>query len=171
MSEPFTCTAEKPWNKDMGIEPERTSHPGVEEVIFRDCFCCQLYRCPHCDLEWKADPMTHEPCKRLGMPLEWKDAPYGADAVMGDHENRDGVHFTIEFVPTCYRRGQFKLLIEVLDKDRTWGCFDEQDQPMRYFHSMDRLKGEADAIALVLAKDHERKVNGPLPGDKPKGNS
>ncbi len=167
MSELFTCTEEKPWTKEI-VDLQGSRHPDAEEVIYHDCFCCQLYRCPHCNLEWKADPMTAEPCKRLGMPLLWEDKPYGADAVMGGHKNRDGVRFTIEYVPTCYRRGQYKLLIEICGPLEEWGCFDDQDQPMRYFHSVERLKGEADDIALVLAKDHERKVNGPLPGDKPK---
>ena len=66
-----------------------------------------------------------------------------------------GVRFSIEWMPTCYRRGPYKLLIEVMDTNYhfAWGCFDIQDQPMRYYHSLNNLKAEAQLIADVLVND------------------
>lgn len=67
----------------------------------------------------------------------------------------DDVAFCLTHQPSCYRRGPYKLLIEVCsgENHHKWGCFDEQDQPVRYFHSEQNAKGEAEAIARVLWKD------------------
>ncbi len=92
------------------------------------------------------------------MKLEWKDTEHGPEAILGDFYKDDGVRFSIEHLPTCYRRGPWKLLVEVEDPMHTWGCFDEQDQPMRWYHSVIRATEEAQAIADVLHDDHERKV-------------
>lgn len=75
------------------------------------------------------------------------------DAILGDMS--DGVQFTLSHHPTCYRRGPWRLLIEVLpgDHHHEWGCLDYQDQPMRYYHSEVNAKQEADLIAEVLLKD------------------
>jgi hypothetical protein len=97
------------------------------------------------------------------MKLEWKDTEHGPEVILGDFHNDDGARFSIEHMPTCYRRGPWKLLIEVEDIHRTWGCFDYQDQPVRYYHSLDRLKAEAQAIADVLLVDHERKLKDRTP--------
>ena len=94
------------------------------------------------------------------MKLEWKDTQYGPEAVIGDFDGGDGVRFSVMHMPTCYRRGPWRLLVEVEDCRRAWGCFDDQDQPMRYYHSLKRLKEEAQAIADVLVADHERKDAG-----------
>lgn len=91
------------------------------------------------------------------MKLEWHDTPYGPEATLGDFAGDDGVRFSIMHLPTCYRRGPWRLLVEVEDRNRTWGCFDDQDQPMRWYHSLGRLKEEAQAIADVLVTDHDRK--------------
>lgn len=93
------------------------------------------------------------------MKLDWKDTPYGPEAELGDFAGDDGVRFSLAHYPTCYRRGPFRLLIEVSDRNRTWGCFDEQDQPMRWYFSLERAKEEAQAIADVLVADHDRKVS------------
>lgn len=90
------------------------------------------------------------------MKLEWKDTQYGPESHLGDFDGGDGVRFSVMHMPTCYRRGPWRLLIEVEDRERTWGCFDSQDEPMRWYHSFDRLKEEAQAIADVLVADHER---------------
>jgi hypothetical protein len=92
------------------------------------------------------------------VKLEWKETKYGPEAILGDFANGDGVRFSIEYMPTCYRRGPWKLLVEVEDSFRTWGCFDYQDQPTRYYHDLDRLKAEAQAISDILLVDHETKM-------------
>lgn len=76
-----------------------------------------------------------------------------SDAHLG--EPSDGVRFSINYSPTCYRRGPWKLLIEVNGGEGhfKWGCFDDQDQPVRYFHRKESLLVEADEIARVLIID------------------
>lgn len=46
----------------------------------------------------------------------------------------DGVQFHLQYMPTCYRRGPWRLLIEICsgENHHKWGCFDGQDQPMRW---------------------------------------
>lgn len=100
------------------------------------------------------------------MKLDWRNTQDGPEAILGDFHNDDGVRFSIIHMATCYRRGPWRLLIEVEDRQRTWGCFDEPDQPMRYYHSLDRLKEEAQAIADVLVGDHEQKSR--ARGEEPK---
>jgi len=92
------------------------------------------------------------------MKLVWKDTKWGPEASLGNFAEGDGVRFSIMHMPTNYRRGPWRLLVEVEDLKDAWGCFDDQDQPMRYFHSLERLKEEAQAIADVLVADHERKA-------------
>ena len=63
-----------------------------------------------------------------------------------------GVTFTLECLPTCYRRGPWRLMVTVdhgPDHHR-WGCFDDADQPMRYYHKLESAIAEADAIAHEL---------------------
>jgi hypothetical protein len=92
------------------------------------------------------------------MNLDWKDTQFGPEAILGDFGAGDGVRFSVMHMATCYRRGPWRLLIEIEDQHRTWGCFDDQDEPTRYYHSLDRLKAEAQAIADVLVADHSRKI-------------
>lgn len=89
--------------------------------------------------------------------LKWSGAAYGPEATLGDFSQHDGVRFSVMFLATCYRRGQWRLLIEIASHDHAWGCFDEQDQPVRYYHSLVCLKAEAQAIADVLVNDHQCK--------------
>lgn len=93
----------------------------------------------------------------MSVKLEWTNEVFGPEAILGKFEEDDGVRFSLMHMPTCYRRGPWRLLIEVSDRYVTWGCFDDQDQPMRFFHSPDRAKEEAQAIADVLVADRERK--------------
>jgi len=95
------------------------------------------------------------------MKLEWKQFPGYQDAVLGNFDDCDGVRFNLIHMPTCYRRGPWRLIIEIEDRNRVWGCFDEQDQPMRWYHSEEVAKGEAQAIADVLISDHEQKTREP----------
>jgi len=93
------------------------------------------------------------------VKLNWVESPIlGLDAILGDFDGGDGVRFSLVHYPTCYRRGPWKLLIEVEDRNHTWGCFDDQDQPMRWYHSKQRALEEAQAIADVLVADHARKA-------------
>lgn len=79
------------------------------------------------------------------------------EAILGDFTGGDGVRFSIQHQPTCYRRGPWRLLVEVatLHHER-WGCFDEQDQPMRYYHQESCARSEAQAIATVLWRDRSK---------------
>ncbi len=70
-------------------------------------------------------------------------------------------------MPTCYRRGPHKILIEVFGgpHHNKWGCFDDADQPVRYYHKSYIAKAEAETIAQVLMKD--RLEHGPItPADE-----
>jgi hypothetical protein len=74
-----------------------------------------------------------------------------------DHEAllgtpRDGVRFSLSVYPTCFRRGPYRLLIDVLPgpNHHKWGCFDAADQPLRWYHRLENVRSEAQAIALVL---------------------
>lgn len=97
------------------------------------------------------------------MILDWK--PFRMEgarlsttffvAALGDPINGDGVTFTLDHRPTCYRRGPWTLLIEVANGPGhyLWGCFDDADQPERYYHLEDSARAEAQAIADVLWND------------------
>jgi len=95
--------------------------------------------------------------------LEWtKDEEYPGiqkyNAELGDCEAGDGARFEVVFQGTCYRRGPWKLLIEIAGgkHHHDWGCFgcfDEADQPMRYYHVEESWRAEAAAIAHVLVMD------------------
>lgn len=91
--------------------------------------------------------------------LAWKRYEQGLgasdEAVLLNPDGSPGVRFSLEHYPTCYRRGPWKLLIEVLDGPHhlAWGCFDAQDQPMRWFHSRNNALAEAEIIATVLTMD------------------
>ena len=84
-------------------------------------------------------------------------------------EQGDGVTFYLTYHPTCYRRGPWRLLVEVHGGPghHKWGCFDEQDQPkrsrrliLRNYHNKECLIQESDSIARVLIND--RFKEGPL---------
>lgn len=79
----------------------------------------------------------------------------------------DGVRFSLCVYPTCYRRGPYRLLVEVLPGPRhhAWGCFDEADQPMRWYHHLEHAKHEAQAIAKVLWADRCRGLAPPAPAE------
>lgn len=79
------------------------------------------------------------------------------DALLGDFEGGDGVSFSLSHMPTCYRRGPYRLLVEVAYHcHHLWGCFDDQDQPMRWYHHLENAKSEAQAIADVLLSDRKK---------------
>ncbi len=98
----------------------------------------------------------------VGLPalLHWRSftdiATSWREAHLRDFAGGDGVRFSIEHVPSCHRRGPWKLLVEVCSGENhaRWGCFDEQDQPQRWYHDEERAMLEAEAIARVL--DRER---------------
>jgi hypothetical protein len=97
-------------------------------------------------------------------PLKWKPVALGyEEAIIGDFEHGDGARFSLEFRATCYRRGPWRLLVEIAKgpQHHTWGCFDDADQPERNYHHEDCARREAQAIAAVLLKDRE--ARGRLP--------
>ena len=98
----------------------------------------------------------------LEAVLVWKKIDGYQEASLGPYGNGDGVRFTLSFYLTCYRRGKWRLLIEVCGgpNHEKWGCFDEADQPMRWFHSEQNAKSESQLIANVLVAD--RIKHGPL---------
>jgi len=106
-----------------------------------------------------------EDVKETPLPLRWK--PIGGDSSQEAHlgSKSDGVSFCLSYHPTCYRRGPWRLLVEVCHGRHhlDWGCFDDQDQPLRYYHSEETAKAEANALAAVLLKD--RLAVGPLEKD------
>ena len=94
--------------------------------------------------------------------LNWEEKSLSGiiywEATLGNFLEGSGVRFSIEHWPTCNRRGPYTLLIEVEDHQKIWGCFDDQDQPRRYFHQLENLKSEANAIAeAILATKKDRK--------------
>lgn len=91
--------------------------------------------------------------------LSWGAHGSHSEAWIGSRD--DGVRFTIEHRPTCRRRGEWRLLVEVIGGSHRWGCFDEQDQPTRYYFSEAVARLEADRIAAALFKEHDRAV-GPV---------
>lgn len=100
---------------------------------------------------WKKCQMTP---KLIVEKLDWKpetgnirEARIGVD--------NDCVIFHYQYMPTNYRRGPHRLLIEVCggENHEKWGCFDEPDQPTRYFQSEQNLKEEALLLAQVLLTD------------------
>lgn len=90
--------------------------------------------------------------------LRWYLCDGWQEGHLQDFEGGDGVRFTITYARTCYRRGPYKLLIEVAHgpNHEKWGCFDGQDQPMRYYHNDFALHAEIDAIAKVLLEDRRK---------------
>lgn len=93
------------------------------------------------------------------MILKWEDMGKSEQALLG--ALHDGVWFYLTHHPTCYRRGPYKLYVDICygSNHYKWGCFDEQDQPVRWYHSTDNAKSEAEAIASVLLADrlkHDR---------------
>ena len=99
--------------------------------------------------------VTQDTLHWTSMALPLRAAEDDQEAILGDFVGGDGVRFSITLHPTCYRRGRFRLLIEVAPgpQHHAWGCFDEQDQPMRWYHDLERAKLEAEAIARVLIRD------------------
>ena len=53
-SERHLCTKEDPWTKDKG----RAQHPDAKHVddrYYEDGSGLDVYRCPHCDMEFKVE--------------------------------------------------------------------------------------------------------------------
>lgn len=84
--------------------------------------------------------------------LRWTKHETWWEAKLGAPSKGDGVTFTVQHWPTCHRRGPYVLTVEVASGQghELWGCFDSQDQPVRYYHVLDSLLDESDALAAVL---------------------
>lgn len=95
------------------------------------------------------------PSPPYASQLVWTSVGMHEEAIVGDFVGGDGVRFTLQHMPTCYRRGPWKLLIEVAGgpAHHKWGCFDDQDQPERWYHHEQSARAEAQALANVLLKD------------------
>jgi hypothetical protein len=100
------------------------------------------------------------------QPFEEK-RDYPLVAYLGNYPGGDGVMFSLEYFATCYRRGKYRLIIEVASgpMHEAWGCFDDQDQPMRYFHKQSNALDEAEQIARILLQG--RFDHGPIHYDIP----
>lgn len=97
--------------------------------------------------------------EQLGI-LKWKKERLHEVAYIGDFDAGDGVRFSLEYYSSCYRRGQWKLSVEVAGgpDHMKWGCFDDQDQPIRWYHHEESARTEAEAIAAVLFTDRSKKA-------------
>lgn len=91
---------------------------------------------------------------------ELANYPGGWEAQLGT--KTDGVYFSLARYPTCYRRGPWRLTVDVChgENHEKWGCFDSADQPMRYYHEVVSAVCEAERIAEVLLSD--RLKRGPI---------
>jgi len=99
--------------------------------------------------------------------LAWRSkAPHYRVAEIGDYDAGDGARFHLEHQPSCYRRGPHKLILEIASGKRHhwWGCFDDADAPLRWYHDVAVAQSEAQRIADVLWAD--RIKHSPLPGEK-----
>jgi len=74
------------------------------------------------------------------------------EAILSNPDDTDGVRITLQHHPSCHRRGPHKLLIEVLGTPyhHNWGCFDDQDQPARWYHDVKNARSEALLLAQML---------------------
>jgi len=92
--------------------------------------------------------------------LKWKeDNPHYFEAIlMFNNDPDDFARFGISICPTCYRRGPYRLLIEICGNENhiKWGCFDDQDQPTRYYHDLRNAISECELIARVLLIDRTK---------------
>jgi hypothetical protein len=141
------------------IERYKELHASFDELMA--CFLAQTDRLPSTStladlMRWSHDKATSKPD---GGPraswLRWRSVGSYEEAYLGEYDYGDGVRFTLEHRSTCYRRGPWRLLVEVAGgpMHHEWGCFDEADQPERNYHSESAARGEAQAIADVLLRD------------------
>lgn len=133
----------------------------LDRIVRVDFTNRQLAKMSDFDGEGILDLERDDPNQQIQQTnlLDWIKMSFGQEARLWQAD--DGVTFTLTHHPTCYRRGPWRLLIEVIggQNHHKWGCFDDQDQPMRYFHSEGNAKDEAEFIAKVLLED--RKKAGP----------
>ena len=101
-----------------------------------------------------SEPRAH------GRLLTWQQKESWQEAELKNPDGTAGVVFQLTYHPTCYRRGPYRLRISVSNGPYhlAWGCFDEQDQPLRYYHDPGCALGEAEAIAKVLVVDFHRQA-------------
>lgn len=103
------------------------------------------------------DPQKTELSKKLSQDtplLTWqRDSDNNRVAYLGI--DSDGARFDLTYTPTCYRRGIWRLNIMVHGgpAHHQWGCFDDADQPTRWYHIEENAMEEAEEIAKVLLRD------------------
>lgn len=81
----------------------------------------------------------------------------------------DGVRFRLLDQPEYPRRGSWCLTIESCQGafSGVWSLFDRTEQPMRFFHSLDCAKVEANLIAQALFAYRVQKIPGPATSPRP----
>lgn len=138
----------------------RELHAGLDELAA--CFLSRTDRRPSSTsvlelMEWAYQQISAEPF--AAGRLRWRRHGAYEEALLGDFEGGDGVRFSLEHRPTCYRRGSWRLLVEVAPgpHHNDWGCFDAADQPERNYHSESCARREAQSIADVLLRDRKAK--------------
>lgn len=91
----------------------------------------------------------------LTSELSWQKKDGYQEAIVGDFEGGDGLRLSLVHYPTNYRRGPWKLLIEIAGgpHHHDWGCFDYDDQPERFYHHYESAILEAQTIVEVLVRD------------------
>lgn len=95
----------------------------------------------------------------LTSELSWQTRDGYREAIVGDFKGGDGLRLSLVHYPTNHRRGPWKLLIEICGgpHHHDWGCFDEDDHPVRYYHHYLNALSEAKSIVEVLVRDRLRK--------------
>lgn len=71
-------------------------------------------------------------------------------AELGLPNQGNGVLFSLDNLPANVIRGPYRLIVDV--RGIIWPIFDVADQPLRYYHTIDSAKNEANFIAVALRK-------------------
>ena len=150
------------------IERHKELHSAFDELLA--CFLTRTEKRPSTTtclelMQWSHEQATSDPTTGMPRPgwLRWQKVGLHEEALLGDPAAGDGVMFYLEHQPTCYRRGPWRLIVEVAGgpHHHDWGCLDDADQPERNYHSEHAARSEAQALADVLLKD--RLAKGELP--------
>jgi hypothetical protein len=133
------------WFDESGMLGTRLSFPTEKDA--HDELCRYATTC----LSRDASPINS--WLEMGTFLPWRQASTSwYEAYLPNPDGTQGVRFSLSIHPTCYRRGMYRLLIEVFGGKyhHDWGCFDDADQPARNYHNHFVALVEADSIARIL---------------------
>lgn len=138
------------WTKDnrMPLCAECTVSP--PNTFWREAHSNELCENPDC-----GSLVSGQVLVMLVDGVTWHLRSWGRETVVGDFDKGDGVRISLQLQPTCYRRGPWVMMVEVANgpKHHLWGCFDEADQPTRYYHHEASALNEAGALLKVLLED------------------